>query len=93
MTVLPYPDAASFRHALLARLKAAASRGRPSMQVQQQRFLMERLLARLFAVEPCPWVLKGGFGLDLRYRPDVRVTRDLDLAVQGLGSAQSTAPN
>jgi hypothetical protein len=41
----------------------------------------ERLLARLFAdVEP-PWLLKGGYALELRLAYQARSTRDLDLSV------------
>jgi hypothetical protein len=42
---------------------------------------MERLLARLFAADHPPWLLKGGFAMDLRYRPKARTTRDIDLSV------------
>jgi hypothetical protein len=44
---------------------------------------MERLLARLFEKPHPPWLLKGGFALELRYRPRARTTRDLDLSIAG----------
>ena len=28
-----------------------------------------------------PWLLKGGFAMDLRFRPKARTTKDLDLSV------------
>jgi hypothetical protein len=28
-----------------------------------------------------PWLLKGGFAMDLRYRPCARTTRDIDLSI------------
>jgi hypothetical protein len=42
---------------------------------------MERLLARLFQPAEVPWLLKGGFAMDLRYRPRARTTKDIDLSV------------
>jgi hypothetical protein len=42
---------------------------------------MERLLARLFRSPDPPWLLKGGFAMDLRFRPHARTTKDVDLAV------------
>ena len=42
---------------------------------------MERLLARLFRDETPPWLLKGGFAMDLRFRPRARTTKDVDLTV------------
>ena len=82
MSPLPYADAAAFRRALLTRLKSEAAVRGVSMQTLQQRLLMERMLVRLFSDDDVPWVLKGGFALDLRFRPRARVTRDLDLGVE-----------
>jgi hypothetical protein len=33
----------------------------------QIKLLIERLLARLFADSNAPWLLKGGFAMELRY--------------------------
>ena len=41
----------------------------------------DRLLARLFLEEPPPWVLKGGYALELRFKA-ARSTVDIDLTVQ-----------
>ena len=41
----------------------------------------DRLLARLFVEEPPPWVLKGGYALELRFKA-ARSTVDIDLTVQ-----------
>lgn len=41
----------------------------------------DRLLARLFREEPPPWVLKGGYALELRFKA-ARSTVDIDLTVQ-----------
>ena len=84
MSSLPYVNAAAFRQALLTRLKLEATVRGVSMQSLQQRLLMERMLVRLFRSKETPWVLKGGFALDLRFRPQVRATRDLDLGVRNV---------
>ena len=41
----------------------------------------DRLLARLFREEPAPWVLKGGYALELRFKT-ARTTVDIDLTLQ-----------
>jgi hypothetical protein len=41
----------------------------------------DRLLARLFREEPPPWVLKGAYALELRFKA-ARSTVDIDLTVQ-----------
>jgi hypothetical protein len=41
----------------------------------------DRLLARLFLEEPPPWVLKGGYALELRFKA-ARSTVDIDLTVE-----------
>jgi hypothetical protein len=41
----------------------------------------DRLLARLFREEPAPWVLKGGYALELRFKA-ARATVDIDLTLQ-----------
>jgi hypothetical protein len=50
-------------------------------QTVQLKFAMERLLARLFHAPDPPWLLKGGFAMDLRFRPKARTTKDVDLSV------------
>jgi hypothetical protein len=47
----------------------------------QLKFVIERLLARLFRSAQPPWLLKGGFALDMRFRPRARTTKDVDLSV------------
>lgn len=78
-----YATPAGFRQALEARLRTeAASRGIPINDLRQK-LVMERLLARLFAEPNAPWLLKGGYAMDLRYRPKARTTRDLDFTARG----------
>jgi hypothetical protein len=47
--------------------------------------VIERLLARLFREAKPPWLLKGGFAMDLRFRPRARTTKDIDLSVVFVG--------
>ena len=46
----------------------------------------DRLLARLFREEPAPWVLKGGYALELRFKA-ARSTVDIDLTVQRVAAS------
>jgi hypothetical protein len=70
----PYADAAAFRQALDARIRTlAAERGAP-IQGLQLKVAIERLLARLFHGEDRRWLLKGGYAMELRFRPRARAT-------------------
>lgn len=51
--------------------------------------VIERLLARLFAVVNPPWLLKGGYAMELRYHPRARTTKDIDLSVKTIAAALS----
>jgi hypothetical protein len=51
--------------------------------------VIERLLARLFAVGNPPWLLKGGYAMELRYHPRARTTKDIDLSVKTIAAALS----
>jgi hypothetical protein len=76
-----YATAAAFKTALEARLRrASAERGVP-LGTLQLKFAIERLLARLFRDPSPPWLLKGGFAMDLRFRPHARTTKDVDLSI------------
>jgi hypothetical protein len=46
----------------------------------------DRLLARLFRDDAAPWVLKGGYALELRFK-SARSTIDIDLTVQRVTGA------
>jgi hypothetical protein len=46
----------------------------------------DRLLARLFRDGAAPWVLKGGYALELRFK-SARSTIDIDLTVQRVTGA------
>jgi hypothetical protein len=58
-------SAAAFRTALEARLQAEQGDG-VGISRLRKRVVFERLLARLEAVAPEGWYLKGGFALELR---------------------------
>lgn len=77
-----YDKPEAFRQALQARLRAVAARRDLSVQDVQLKLLIERLLARLFHLDDPPWVLKGGFAMELRYRPHARTTKDVDLSIR-----------
>ena len=74
-----YDNPEAFKQALMVRLRNAATSRRLSLQDMQVKFLIERLIARLFADPNAPWLLKGGFAMELRFRPKARTTRDIDL--------------
>jgi hypothetical protein len=77
-----YDSPEAFRQALQARLRTVAAERDLSVQDVQIKFLIERLLARLFHLDDPPWVLKGGFAMELRYRPHARTTKDVDLTIR-----------
>jgi hypothetical protein len=76
-----YANAAAFRQALEARLKAVAEQRSVQIQGVRLKVAIERLLARLFHAANPPWLLKGGYSMELRFRPRARTTRDVDLTV------------
>jgi len=77
----PYDTPQAFRAALETRLRNMAQQEGIDLQRLQRRVAFERLLARLFAGDDPPWLLKGGYALELRFRDRARSTLDLDLSV------------
>ena len=76
-----FSNALAFKASLEDRLKrVAAERGVP-VNALRLKLVIERLLARLFASPEPAWLLKGGYAMELRYRPRARTTRDIDLTV------------
>jgi len=73
----------AFRQALEQRLKNLARRRGVPLQTLRLKLAIERLLARLFQPSRPPWLLKGGYAMELRYRPQARTTKDIDLSVSG----------
>lgn len=76
-----YGSAAAFRQALEERLRTVAAERNVPLNDLRLKLLIERLLARLFANRGAPRFLKGGFAMDLRYRPRARTTKDVDISI------------
>src|ERR1700678_708844 len=76
-----YATAEAFRTALEERLKRAALAERIEPNRIRRQISFDRLLARLFRDEAAPWVLKGGYALELRFKA-ARATVDIDLTLQ-----------
>lgn len=74
-----YRDAAAFRQALEQRLKGRAGGDGARLARDRKRVAFDRLLARLLAVAPGRWLLKGAFALDLRFGERARATKDIDI--------------
>lgn len=76
-----YETAAAFRIALEARLKQFVEKGAPDIQRLRRQVAFDSLLARLFADPASPWVLKGGYAMELRIK-EARATQDIDLVLK-----------
>ena len=71
------------RAALEARLDKVASREGLDVQRLRRQVAFDRLLCRLFVSPHAPWLLKGGYAMELRVKA-ARTTRDIDLGLKGL---------
>lgn len=78
-----YDSAAGFRVALEDRLKKMAQEEGIDLQRLRRQAAFDRLLCRLFAAPDTPWLLKGGYAMELRLKT-ARTTRDIDLAMTQL---------
>ncbi len=76
-----YATASAFRIALETRLKAIAKEKGTDLQRLRRQVAFDRLLARLFQHRETPWVLKGGYALELRMN-QARTTKDIDLTLE-----------
>ncbi len=89
-----YQTAKAFRIALESRLKQMAQARSLDLMRLRRQVAFDRLLARLFAAQEPPWLLKGGYAFELRLGSDAaRTTRDLDLSIpvlSRLASADAT---
>jgi hypothetical protein len=85
-----YSSAGAFRKALEERLKRASQTDQIDLNRLRRHVSFDRLLARLFHANTPPWVLKGGYALELRFKA-ARSTVDIDLTVQRvpLGAGES----
>jgi len=83
-----YTTAGAFRRALEERLKKASLTDQVDLNRLRRQVSFDRLLARLFREESAPWVLKGGYALELRFKA-ARSTVDIDLTLQRVVAATS----
>lgn len=75
-----YATAAAFRQALEKRLLNLALAEGVDLHRLRRQVAFDRLLCRLFRQPTAPWLLKGGYALELRLAAG-RTTRDVDLAL------------
>lgn len=65
------------------RLKRLAQEENIDLQRVRRQAAFDRLLSRLFSKPESPWLLKGGYAMELRLKT-ARATRDMDLALKQL---------
>jgi hypothetical protein len=75
-----YATAAAFRVALETRLKTISTAEGADLQRLRRQVSFDRLLARFFAERNAPWLLKGGYAMELRLRA-ARTTKDIDISL------------
>lgn len=75
-----YATAGALRRALEERLRKVSVADQIDINRLRRQISFDRLLARLFQKEPAPWVLKGGYALELRFDM-ARSTVDIDLTL------------
>jgi predicted nucleotidyltransferase component of viral defense system len=71
----------SFRQSLENRLQTISKETGIDLQRVRRKVAFERFLSRLFSTKPSPWVLKGGYALEVRFGTS-RATKDLDLGTR-----------
>src|ERR1035437_1211164 len=76
-----YETPVALRRALEDRIMALAAKAGGDIQWLRRQAAFDRLLCRLFQDEESPWLLKGGYAMELRIRA-ARTTRDIDLALR-----------
>ncbi len=78
-----YETPQALRRALEDRLLARVRREGGDVNRLRRQVAFDRLLCRLFHESDAPWLLKGGYAMELRIRA-ARTTRDIDLAIRQL---------
>ncbi len=78
---MKYASGSAFRRALEDRLRSINLKGDVPLVRLRKMVAFDRFLARLTAVQPGSWLLKGGFALQLRIGNRARTTKDIDLLV------------
>ena len=76
-----YSTAGAFRRALEERLRRISQTEQIDVNRLRRQISFDRLLARLCREEPAPWILKGGYAQELRFKA-ARATVDIDLTFQ-----------
>src|SRR5437867_4449809 len=76
-----YETPAPFRQALEERLRQRERETGEPLVRMRKRLVFERCMVRLQKKADSPWIVKGGFALELRLGMRARVTKDLDLGV------------
>jgi hypothetical protein len=79
-----YATAGAFRRALEDRLKDISKKEGVDLQRLRRQVAFDRLLSRLFhsgKSGTLPWVLKGGYAMELRIKA-ARTTKDIDLTMR-----------
>jgi hypothetical protein len=76
-----YKTETAFRRALEDRLKEISRKEDIAFERLRRQVAFDRLLARFFHSGQSPWLLKGGYAMELRIR-SARTTKDIDLTVR-----------
>lgn len=76
-----YKNAANFRRALEERLLQLSKTTKVDNQRLRKQAAFDRFLVRQFAEKPAPWIIKGGYAMQLRMS-NARNTKDIDLAMK-----------
>ena len=76
-----YKTAAAFRTALEGRLAKLSLAENVDLQRLRRQVAFDRLLARLCSAPNSPWILKGGYAMELRFQK-ARTTKDLDFTLR-----------
>jgi hypothetical protein len=87
-----YTTAGAFRKALEERLRKASFADHIDLNRLRRQISFDRLLARLFQEESAPWVLKGGYALELRF-DTARSTVDIDLTLRNVPNTKRGEAN
>jgi hypothetical protein len=87
-----YASAGALRRALEDRLRQTAAAEHVDLARLRRQVAFDRLLARLFHSDNAPWVLKGGYAMELQLQV-ARTTVDIDLTLPaGLNVSSEEAP-
>lgn len=83
-----YATAAAFRRALEDRLASIAKVDHIDLQRLRRLVAFDRLLVRLFMDGNPPWLIKGGYALEMKLHL-ARATRDLDLGLASFSAGEA----